>query len=77
MTVSRREEWRFHLVRPKRGYQSTVFAFPRCLPKPWFACFLKFNLSIKNDPLWKSPTNLVRTGPPALLISTAAIIVPQ
>lgn len=72
MAASRRQEWRFHLVRTKRGYQSTVFTFPRCWQKPRFACSLKFNTFTQNDPLWKSSATLARTGPPARLISTAA-----
>lgn len=41
MAVSRLQEWRFHLVRTKRGYQSTVFTFPKkCWLNLWFACSL-------------------------------------
>lgn len=42
MAVSRQQEWRFHLVRTQRGYQSTVFLCIYMIrPKPWLACNLK------------------------------------
>lgn len=40
MAVSRRQEWRFHLVRTQRGYQSTVFLYTFMILVETLVCML-------------------------------------
>lgn len=80
MAVSRRQEWRFHLVRTQRGYQSTVFLYTFMILVETSVCMLS---QIQTESLQKkksaseiTKTSLVRKGPPAL-VSQPPSFVPQ
>lgn len=55
MAVSRRQEWRFHLVRTQRGYQSTVLLCISMIPAETLVGMQSQiqTPSWKNDQLWK------------------------
>lgn len=79
MAVSRRQEWRFHLVRTQRGYQFPVFLYTFMILVETLFCMLSQiqteSVSKKKSASEITKTSLVRKGlPPSSARFTAAII---